>query len=954
MLRLRTFDGLSIDRDGELPVGAVRKRHLALLALLASHRDQGMSRDKVIAYLWPESDTAHARNNLKQTLFNLRRLLGPTVFPSRESVLRVDPSALQVDLWEFESALARGDYAGAAAAYTGAYLDGFYIEGLAEFERWVEAERHRLADLHAGALRHLAQAADASLDHASAVNWWRRLAAAEPLSSSTTVGLMRALAAAGDRVAAVEHAGRHAALVTTELNLPPDKDVVALAEQLRLELGQGAVHSPPPRWTSPRRMPGYGRRQSDVTPVGTAAPAPPVGIRGKPSANAMAAVLFAVVAVGVAADRRAAQPLPVTDPATIVVLPFMVSGNQRAQELVAGVEALLVTSLDGDGLRSVPLHIQSRRGVDRSAPADTQRASALAARAGARLYVTGHLVAQGDRLRATTVLYDRANVNVPVGRAQAESENVFEVVDELAKQLIAEQYRGADRPRVRTAAMSTRSLVALKAYIHGDRLLRSGRYAAASDAFELAVRADTSFALGYYRLSVTATLGGELDLALRAAEQASRFGALLSDHDRGLVEAYAAYRRGRLTDAERLYRRIVTDYSEDADAWFGLGEVLFHGNPLRGRSSRRARASFERVVTLDPLNARALVYLARIAWGDGDRRGADSLIRRVVAITPDSAALDLHATLAFSLPERPGRLPAAPSVPPAVGGAAAVAALQLAVHFDDLAQTERLARSLAADGDDCDGMLGHRMLAQTSLARGRLHAAQAHLASIQSCDASAAVELRALLAALPFVPADAGELGALRRSLGRAPPPGGAPPTQLERRVRLYGLGLLAFGQGDTMQGRRWERRLAALIDSTRAGDLAVSLAASLRARAALAAGRKAAALATLEGARWERAATLSMTEVSDRYLRARLLQELGREEDAIAWYRSIAERASYELVYLAPAQYQLARIYERRGERAEAASRYRRFVELWKDCDPELRPRVAEATQRLAALAAS
>ena len=83
------------------------------------------------------------------------------------------------------------------------------------------------------------------------------------------------------------------------------------------------------------------------------------------------------------------------------------------------------------------------------------------------------------------------------------------------------------------------------------------------------------------------------------------------------------------------------------------------------------------------------------------------------------------------------------------------------------------------------------------------------------------------------------------------------------------------------------------LIDSTRAGDLAGSLAASLRARAALAAGRKAAALATLEGARWERTATLSITEVSDRYLRAALLQELGREEDAIGWYQ-FHRRASF------------------------------------------------------------
>jgi hypothetical protein len=44
---------------------------LALLALVAGHGDQGVSRDKLLAYLWPESDEARARNSLKQVLFGL-------------------------------------------------------------------------------------------------------------------------------------------------------------------------------------------------------------------------------------------------------------------------------------------------------------------------------------------------------------------------------------------------------------------------------------------------------------------------------------------------------------------------------------------------------------------------------------------------------------------------------------------------------------------------------------------------------------------------------------------------------------------------------------------------------------------------------------------------------------------------------------------------------------------
>jgi tetratricopeptide (TPR) repeat protein len=116
-----------------------------------------------------------------------------------------------------------------------------------------------------------------------------------------------------------------------------------------------------------------------------------------------------------------------------------------------------------------------------------------------------------------------------------------------------------------------------------------------------------------------------------------------------------------------------------------------------------------------------------------------------------------------------------------------------------------------------------------------------------------------------------------------------------------------------------------------------------------LAAHRPADALAQIQAAGWERAANLSIAEASDRFFRAELLHLLGRDEEAIGWYQSIAERASYELVYLAPAQSRLAGIYEARGDTVAAAARYRRVVELWREADPELRGPVEEAERRLA-----
>ena len=73
-LRLRTFGGLAVERDGVPLVGiAARRRPLVLLAFVASHGSVGVSRDAACALLWPDSDEERARNSLKQAVFALRR-----------------------------------------------------------------------------------------------------------------------------------------------------------------------------------------------------------------------------------------------------------------------------------------------------------------------------------------------------------------------------------------------------------------------------------------------------------------------------------------------------------------------------------------------------------------------------------------------------------------------------------------------------------------------------------------------------------------------------------------------------------------------------------------------------------------------------------------------------------------------------------------------------------------
>jgi tetratricopeptide (TPR) repeat protein len=54
---------------------------------------------------------------------------------------------------------------------------------------------------------------------------------------------------------------------------------------------------------------------------------------------------------------------------------------------------------------------------------------------------------------------------------------------------------------------------------------------------------------------------------------------------------------------------------------------------------------------------------------------------------------------------------------------------------------------------------------------------------------------------------------------------------------------------------------------------------------------------------------------------------------------------------HYAGAHKRLGELYEAKGEKQKAVSHYMTFLELWKNADPELQPRVAEVRQRLARL---
>ena len=245
MLRLTTLGAVALaDEHGPLGGRLVQRRRLALLARMAAAGQRGVSRDSLAALLWPDSDDERARHTLRQWLSLLRRDLNAESLFLGTAELRLNPQVITSDVGELREALGRGEVERVAALYAGPFLDGFHVSGAGEFERWADAERDALAREASGALETLAATAAAAGDARRAAEWWRRLIAIDPLSSHAVVGLMTALADAGERAAALEAARAHESLLRAELDLAPDARVAALVRELRAADASGAAAAP--------------------------------------------------------------------------------------------------------------------------------------------------------------------------------------------------------------------------------------------------------------------------------------------------------------------------------------------------------------------------------------------------------------------------------------------------------------------------------------------------------------------------------------------------------------------------------------------------------------------------------------------------------------------------------------------------------------------------------------
>ena len=455
MFSLKLFGGASIQSpDGPIEGRAVQRRRLGLLALLAAPRQTGtgqpavgVSRERIIAYLWPEAESDRGRHLLSDSVYRVNQALGGEAISTAGDELRLNPSVLPSDVSELEDAMTRGDHARVASLYAGPFLDGMFLGDSIEFERWVDSTRERFARHYATALEALAGSAEHASDHTRAVEWWRLLAAHDPYNSRIAVRFMEALDATGARAAALRHADIHASLLRAELEAEPDSAVVALVERLRgspAAAYRAMTSERPPLLAS---EPSSQRSLVHIPAIKFDTRTRPIGPASRPRwpaglafAAAAVALLFVVVSAGA---KHLVLPSARSTAPSIAVLPFTDVSEDHDNEYFGDgmTEELINTFAKVPEVRvasRTSAFVYKGRAVDvRDVGRQLGVATVLEGsvrKSGSKLRITARLVSAGDGYQLWSDVYERT----VTGGFAVQKELAAAIVGELRHRLLHE------------------------------------------------------------------------------------------------------------------------------------------------------------------------------------------------------------------------------------------------------------------------------------------------------------------------------------------------------------------------------------------------------------------------------------------------------------------------------------------------------------------------------------
>jgi tetratricopeptide (TPR) repeat protein len=555
---------------------------------------------------------------------------------------------------------------------------------------------------------------------------------------------------------------------------------------------------------------------------------------------------------------------------------------------------------------------------------DFKEAREIATREGIRAVVDGNLLGIGGKYVVSLRLMSPQSGDVlATFSANANSaSDLLPTIDKLAKEVrakIGESLRNVQATPP-LEQVTTPSLDALKKYVTGARTGEmEGDFAKGTQLLEEAIALDTGFAMAYRKLAVIYGNRGLIDKSMPLLEK-----------------AYA--HRDRLSDAERYL--VVGTY-------FDQGSHQDYAKTI---------AAFEQVLDIQPGNTAALNNLAvRLSWAREYRKAKDLMVRAIHSGPVASvhymnlAESNIYLGLSDSASQAVDDLAKTfPTNPVAVTMRMEVNAARQQ-YDSNVALVARERTRLSSDKSILAiALLG---LADAAKVHGRIADARRYQHEGWASFGADGVKEAAIQEAADraqtvswFLGDKAAAIHGLDDSLSRHPIDSIA---ELNDAMSRLVLAYAFAGRPDQARGTfaRWRQA----HKRVNFGDDSL-YEAFMQGQIALASNKPAEALAFFRAADVAGCRVCFLPAIGQSY------DLLGNADSTIAVFNRYLDtpapdRGFTDGMFMPGIHKRLGELYEARGDRQQALSHYMKFADLWKNADPELQPKVAEARAKIARL---
>ena len=143
-MEVRLFGGPVVLVEGE----AIKLSRFQsyLIALVFGHGEEGISRARVIEFLWDEPDGVHQRHRLSQLLYGIKGKCGRKIIRDEAGLLLMDVADRSCDLTQVLQSVRTQEFHGLDAPRLSDFLSRIENAPTAAFEHWCESSARRIED----------------------------------------------------------------------------------------------------------------------------------------------------------------------------------------------------------------------------------------------------------------------------------------------------------------------------------------------------------------------------------------------------------------------------------------------------------------------------------------------------------------------------------------------------------------------------------------------------------------------------------------------------------------------------------------------------------------------------------------------------------------------------------------------------------------------------------------